>query len=367
MQIIQAIGHFGGGGAERLAHNLALALANRGVTSTCLSLRSAGNYLEATKHIRVLELGVSNRLASKVRGMVRWRRFLRDEKPDLIHVHGPQSLVFIMLGLQGLAYKPKVWFTWHRPDVVLDARGLNRKSLIWALKKCDRVFGASQSIVDRLQAVINHPCCSVFVNAVPNIASSSHVEDTTPTLIWAARLVPPKDPQILIRAAAALRDEGLKYKLILAGSGYPHLKWFEEQTRELIAELKLTDRVEMPGWVSDTPALYQSAAIGVQTSHTEGLSMTLLEQMMAGLAIVATDVGDTSVAIENDLTGLLIPQQDEGALKDALRRLITDTSLRRRLGQTARTQAVERFTLDAMADRVLRELGSQDSTRVGVA
>ena len=110
----------------------------------------------------------------------------------------------------------------------------------------------------------------------------------------------------------------------------------------------------MHGWVDDVPALLRESAIGVQTSHTEGLSMTLLEQMMAGLAVVATDVGDTAVAIEHGKTGLLVPPGDDDALCDALRRLITDVELRCRLGAAAREKALAEFSLEAMAEQGLR-------------
>jgi glycosyltransferase involved in cell wall biosynthesis len=84
--------------------------------------------------------------------------------------------------------------------------------------------------------------------------------------------------------------------------------------------------------------------------------------MMAGLAIVATDVGDTAVAIEHEKTGLLIPPKDEAALTTALRRLITDPALRQRLGAAAREKALAEFSLDAMARRVLEELGQHSTS-----
>ncbi|MCA9288889.1 MAG: glycosyltransferase family 4 protein, partial [Phycisphaerales bacterium] len=87
--------------------------------------------------------------------------------------------------------------------------------------------------------------------------------------------------------------------------------------------------------------------------RSEGLSMALLEQMMAGLAIVATDVGDTSRAIEHERTGLLVPPGDDAALGDALARVVGDVGLRRRLGAAARERALGEFSLDAMATQAI--------------
>jgi mannosyltransferase len=94
----------------------------------------------------------------------------------------------------------------------------------------------------------------------------------------------------------------------------------------------------------------------VQISRTEGASMTLLEQAMSGLAIVATDVGDTSAIIENEVTGLLIDPGDEEALRVALRRLISDPELRIRLGVAARTRAMSGFGLPELARQVRSRL-----------
>lgn len=147
----------------------------------------------------------------------------------------------------------------------------------------------------RLAAEQTRPPVEVFPNGVPDCGATSVLDDPIPTIIWAARVVPPKDPQILIRAAATLKREGQDFRMVIAGSASPRHQWYFDQTRELIRDLDLGDRIEMPGWIDDLPAIYRRVAIGVQTSNTEGLSMTLLEQMMAGLAIVATDVGDRGI------------------------------------------------------------------------
>jgi glycosyltransferase involved in cell wall biosynthesis len=234
--------------------------------------------------------------------------------------------------------------------------------MVDALQRCDRVFGSSRSVVDRLTERSGLNEVSVFANAVPSSDTTNALAATTPRLAWAARLVPDKDPKILLQVSNTLHQEGLRFNATIAGSPLPHQQWYADELSTMVDELCLSDIVDMPGWVDDAPALFRSAAIGVQTSYTEGLSMTLLEQMMAGLAIVATDVGDTAVAIEHEKTGLLIPPGEPQALTDALRRLITEPALRQRLGHAAREKALSEFSLEAMAQRVLRDLGITDKS-----
>ena len=178
-----------------------------------------------------------------------------------------------------------------------------------------------------------------------------------PGIVWIGRMVPPKDPQALVRAAATLRDEGFHFSVDLVGKPIPSTQWYFEQTRELVSQLGLADTVRTPGFLDDEAmrSLAARSQIAVQTSHTEGLSIALLEQMMAGMAIIATDVGDTSCAIRDGENGLLVPAHDQKALEAALRRLLGDPTLRRRLGQAARASALATYSLEAVADRALRE------------
>ena len=170
-------------------------------------------------------------------------------------------------------------------------------------------------------------------------------------------MVPPKDPQALIRATARLRDEGLCFTVNLVGKPTSSTEAYFQETRELVSALRLKDRVALPGFVPDTgmPSYFAKAHVGVQTSRSEGMSIAVMEQMMAGLAIVATDVGDTAVAIRNEETGLLIPPGDDESLAAALRRLFMDDDLRRRLGRAAREEALRRFSIEAMTDRAIAE------------
>lgn len=359
IRIAQVIGQFDGGGAQRLAYNLAEALAASGVESTAIALRQAGGFATPQDNgVMVYQVGCDRQSKwSLVRGLLRLRKHIRTGRYDLIHVHGSASLPFVVLAMKGVRDRPRLWFTWHDSSRVLDGTPRQQRSMVDALSRCDRIYGSSRSVVERLVQRSGLDTVEVFVNGVP-VGDETDARDVQrPRMIWAARLVPDKDPRILLEAANTLKQEQLDFDLTVAGSPLPHQQWYADELSARVDQSGLCDIVKMPGWVDDTPVLFRSAAIGVQTSHTEGLSMTLLEQMMAGLAIVATDVGDTAVAIEHEKTGLLIPPRDEAALTDALRRLITDPALRKRLGTAAREKALAEFSLDAMAQRVLRDLG----------
>ena len=352
---MQLIGTFDGGGAERVAYNLTIGLNDIGVQSTGIAMRQLGRYAEERPEVDWLALNASPGIGGRL-GLVRQlRRWIRDARPDLIWVHGTGTLLVATAAMIGLRNRPSIWFTWHNSENVLTNPPITRRLFRYAINRCQRVFGPSSSVLDRLCAAgIDRSKTSLFTNGVPEYTFSDGVGESIPLILWAGRLGPLKDPIALVTAAAKLRDAGLSFRIIIAGSATPSLAWYEKELHQSIAEHNVADRIETPGWMEDVKSLYSHAAIGVQTSHTEGLSMTLLEQMMAGLAIVATDVGDTAIAIEHERTGLLIPPGDEPALVEALNRLLTDHNLRARLGQNARTEAIQRFTCRAMAEAAIR-------------
>lgn len=352
LRVAQVIGRLGGGGAQQLAYNLASALSGRAEQSYAVAIKSAENRDADSASISVHGLAANNGVWSKLRAAWRLRKLVQRERISVVHVHGAGTLPFCVLALMGLRRRPRLCFTWHDSEGIPDGKGFGHRLTRWAMTHCAKIWGSSRNVAERLsKACPAAPRAIAFRNGVPEVPATSGLNAARPTIVWAARFVPIKDPEIAVRAAARLKAEGLSFRLILAGAPLPHLQFRFDEVKAHVQREGLEDVIEMPGWVKDMPALLQSAAIGLQTSHTEGLSMTLLEQMMAGLAIVATDVGDTAEAVLDEQTGLLIPPRDEDALTEALRRLITNPQLRQQFGAAARRRALEEFSLDAMAKR----------------
>ena len=101
------------------------------------------------------------------------------------------------------------------------------------------------------------------------------------------------------------------------------------------------------------------------SSRSEGAPFSILEAMAAGLPVVATDVGGVRELVADGETGLLVPAGDPARLAEALRSLLADPALRRRLGAAGHARARERFDLRALRDAHL-ELYARELTRRGV-
>lgn len=354
--VVELIGSLDSGGSARVASSLVCALRTAGVRAVGVSCFDAQNATQGDFVALGSRSSTSGPLGH-IKLALRLREALRHERATVVHVHGERVLLLCWLALLGLRARPKLWFTWHNPEKDALDGARKRPLLRFVMRRCDRVFGASSEIVGQLtEGGLSRRPAVVFVNGVENSPSSAHLGDDVPTILWMARVVPTKDLHILLNAAGRLKAEGMRFRILVAGNAPANLQWYHDEAVALVARHDLQSEVTFLGWIADVAPLVQSASIGVQTSWTEGLSITLLEQMTAGLAIVATDVGDTRRAIESGVTGLLVPPGNEQALLDALRTMIRDPAQRMRMGLAARTRAESSFSLPAMARQVVENL-----------
>ena len=110
--------------------------------------------------------------------------------------------------------------------------------------------------------------------------------------------------------------------------------------------LGISGCVDFAGSVIDPYPFLYKADIGVNCSHQEGFSNSVLEYMSFGLGIVVTDVGGNAEAIRDEIDGLVVPVKDVGLMSHAIRRLF-DADPRRLLGRSARQRAMNSFSVES--------------------
>jgi glycosyltransferase involved in cell wall biosynthesis len=180
----------------------------------------------------------------------------------------------------------------------------------------------------------------VMPNATPAPQSLPPSQDqTVPTILFLGRLGDRKGVPDLIDALQLIRTD--RWRAILAGDGE------EERFRSLVQSMGLTDRVEIPGWVGEAGVkqLLAHSDILALPSREENLPMAIVEALGYGLALVCTPVGAVPDIIEHEKNGLLVPLRDPEAIAAALRRLLRDPELRRRLGESARSTHADRLDI----------------------
>ncbi|OJW28115.1 MAG: glycosyltransferase family 1 protein [Rhodospirillales bacterium 69-11] len=125
----------------------------------------------------------------------------------------------------------------------------------------------------------------------------------------------------------------------------------------LLRNAGLGDRLKLLGYREDVPALMAAADVFTLPSHFEGLPMSVIEAMLTGLPVVATDVRGPAEQVMPGETGLLVPPADAAALADALGRLARDPDLRARMGAAGRRRALDCYDEAKVLARTLDLLG----------
>lgn len=137
-------------------------------------------------------------------------------------------------------------------------------------------------------------------------------------------------------------------KLILAGNGNDTL------VRNTARSLDIDRNVEFRNWVSgyDKLQLLNRATVFVLPSYAEGMPMSVLEAMLSGLVVIATDVGGIPELISHGVEGLLFRPGDVRALRIALDTTLSDKNLRYRMGEAGRLRATTEFSISSIIARL---------------
>jgi glycosyltransferase involved in cell wall biosynthesis len=160
-----------------------------------------------------------------------------------------------------------------------------------------------------------------------------------------ARFVHVKRLDVLLHAVSLVRS-ATPWELRVIGSGP-----LEGELKGLANDLGIADRVAFPGFRYDVPEQLASSDIFVLTSDSEGLSISIMESMAAGVPAVVTGVGGNAELVADGISGYVVPRRDPAALAERLGRLIDDIDLRRRFGKAASQRAENLFDLDIMTNQ----------------
>lgn len=162
------------------------------------------------------------------------------------------------------------------------------------------------------------------------------------TVVSVARVDPAKDIVTLIQAAAVVLRKLPTVKFVVYGSiSVPE---YYQQCQQLLEQLDLRSSFILAGHSEDMPAAYQSGDVIALSSITEGFPYSVVEAMMSGKAVVATDVGGVREALSD--CGILVRPRQVEELAEALLRLLADAGLRQQLGVAARLRAAQYFTVE---------------------
>jgi glycosyltransferase involved in cell wall biosynthesis len=256
-------------------------------------------------------------------------------RPQVVHANSSKAGVLGRIAAW-LTRVPIRIFTAHGWAFVQQGRGyLLLERFVRPLTT--RVVCVSQRTLDEgLAARVCDAARSVVIrNGVDVDVPQASLDGEPPRVVSVGRLKAPKDFATL---AAALSRVHASHRAVVIGDG---------PDRRL-----LEGRVELLGERDDVAQQLAASDVFVLVSTSEGMPVSVLEAMAAGLPVVASAVGGIPELVGD--TALLVPPSDPDALAEALERLLGDVDLRRRLGAAARQRVLEHFTLDASVEAHLQ-------------
>lgn len=304
-----------------------------------------------------------------VRGALRTlRTALRHADYDVVHVHAPASAALLLCAC---ALERRRWddvmFTVHNSWPNLRLR--NKVLATVGVAAFPAVVTCSRSAADSFPRAVRHlapggriavVCNGVDVGRLDRALSAVPGAPAGPgtTVVTVGRLIPIKDQAALLTAFASLA--GPDDRLLVIGEGP-----LRPELERLARALGIADRVQMPGLLArdEVYRMLARADVYVSASHGEGLPLSVLEALAAGLPTVLTDIPPhRELAQANDAVRL-VPVGDAVALAESMEHLVRMPAAdRTALGRRGRQPVVDRFSVEAM-NLGYRNLYTSMSTR----
>lgn len=345
MVILHLIDQLEIGGAERVAVNLSNGLSRDGDQIFLCASRRAGPLARALNS-QVRYFCLKRRGRFDPIAFIRLVRFVLQNQIQIIHAHS--TSLFLAVMVQRLVRGIKIIWHDHYGDHAFERRSSNLYR--WFVLRASAVISVNRQLASWTINSLGVPEGRVCY--IPNFIQLEDVQpvhdlpgDPGYRIVCVAGLRPQKDHSTLIRAMEIVCKEELKAHLLLVGR--EGTKMYMKGLWEEIGRLGLEDKITWLGPRNDVQAVLRACDIGVLSSRSEGLPLSLLEYGAVGLPAVASSVGECSEVLDNGKVGLLVPSGNPDALSDAILDLLRDRRMRELLGQGFHARVLKEYSASA--------------------
>jgi len=347
MNLLELLISFRAGGAERVAVGLAAGLRKNRIQAHILALVGQGHLAQEAMCMGIpcRDLGLND-----PRLFLAARRALEDHlarfRVAISHgSHADYALSLARCRCARVLTIHNVDFNrWRVPGFRLIDRAIYRRAdaLVACSSLSARAFSRQTGIDESRITVIRNGVDTARFKPVDRPGSR------VPKILVVARFFPQKAHDLAMRAGALLHARGLDFQMVFAGDGP-----LRSQTERLARDLLPPEKFWFPGVMKDMASLYGQGDILFISSHHEGIPVSMLEAMSAGLPVVATGVGGIPEVVRHGTEGFLVPRGDAEAMADGLETLLRDGAMRQEQGTAARKRVEEGFSLDTMTGQYM--------------
>jgi glycosyltransferase involved in cell wall biosynthesis len=285
--------------------------------------------------------------ASKVDKLI---QFYQENKIDAVIFNSPKDLKLGGKAAQKAGVKTRV----YRRGIAVEVKKKRLTANLFKNVVTHFIFN-SKATKELLQknyaAIIPTKKSTIIYNAIefPNSPATQNSPSTNQVTIGnAGRLVEQKGQHYLIDIANKLQEKGVDFRILIAGDG----RLFDELKTQIQKE-KLTDKVELLGFVKDMNSFMAQIDIFVSTALWEGFGFVLAEAMVAKKPVLAFNLSSNPELVKDGENGFLIPPENTGLFAEKLELLINDSSLRKQLGENAYTFAKTNFEKEKQFQKLI--------------
>ncbi len=291
--------------------------------------------------------------------LIKLAKLLREEKPDaVVSFMWYANLMSLLAGLLGRIKKGFIVcerYGLENSEEGQLAEFMRRLAIRFFYPGASLVLINSKAMGQQMESISRIPSdkLSVIYNPIDiervKELSEEHAdieEENVPLIIAIGRLTSQKGFDILLKAFKIVHSDGIKSRLIILGKGEE-----EGRLKKLASELGIVDSVSLSGFVQNPYKYLVRSDLFVLSSLYEGFPNVLLEALALGVPSIATrcPTGPEEI-ITDGINGILVPPADEKALAEAIKRLLTDEDLRKRLGEAGKKRAE-----DFRVEKIIKE------------
>ncbi|TWU19999.1 glycosyltransferase [Allorhodopirellula heiligendammensis] len=358
IRIAFVVTRYAAGGLERCVAHLVNRLPADQFAPEIVSFGDLGSAPDWVTREQIMPVSMNKRAGNDLRLVFRLARWLKANQIQIAHSHNWGTLVETSLACR-LAGVVHVHAEHSQQDRLGTATaGLRREAQAklrrFAFRKCGAVVACAETVRQGIEEQWAFPAASVVTipNGVQRPASgvdsqvrqSLGIADSAILVGSVGRLEALKGFDTLIRATKELVDSGIDVHTVIVGDG-PQ----QQSLQQLIVQCELGERVHLVGYHANVGDWMSAMDVYVNCSHTEAMSMSILEAMSCRLPIVASDVGDSSILVQSRAKcGMVVPAGDPVCLARSLAQYAGDPPLRNRHGASSECVYENHYTLDHM-------------------
>jgi glycosyltransferase involved in cell wall biosynthesis len=352
MRILQVSSAKNFGGGERHFVDLCRGLASRG-HEVFTALRPTCHWQERLSFIpeeNILRVSIRNSFG--VLSAIRIADFVRENKIDIVHAHVARDYIPASIACLA-ASDAKFVLTRH---VLFPLKPFNR----FALKNLAAAIGVSEGVRNSLTGIFPPSKVSVISNGIAITSYSDNdsaalgeefrtlhdIPQQAPLVGTLGELKELKGQRDFVLAAQEIVKQIPDCRFVITGKDNSADRSFRRELKRLVKVLGLEDSFLWLDWLEDTSPFYAAIDVFVSPSHSESFGLAILEAMLRGKAIVATETeGAKELIGDNEY---LVPVKDPVKMSEKVCRLLQDPESRNDYGAQMRKRASENFSLERM-------------------